>query len=477
MNSKSNSNTIVNLVTIIMLLLPSYSMAAVLPDFVPLVEAAAPAVVNISTEREVSQRQRQNNSFGFPGGEQLPELFRYFFEHQFPGQSPDNQPRRALPQSLGSGFIVSQDGYILTNQHVVKEADKIVVLLNDRRQMLAELIGIDESSDLALLKIDAQDLPFLQLADSSQLRVGEWVLAIGSPFGFDYSVTAGIVSAKGRSLDSEQYVPFIQTDVAINPGNSGGPLFNLAGEVVGINSQIYTRSGGFMGLSFAIPSNTAKVVMEQLRDSGVVKRGWLGVRIQEVNRDLAESFALDKASGVLVAEVMVDSPAEAAGIEVGDIITYFNDVEVQLSSRLPHLVGAVPPNQKAVVELVRDGKKLQLDVTIGLLPQQEQLAAADSRDDEPGLYSERLGLRVVVLDEEVRQQWRTRYGVMIKTVGDGVAAQLGLRPGDVITRLGGHTIETPEQFIKLVEQLPVARPIAMHIIREGMSSFVAFRLR
>ena len=477
MSNKSNSNMIVNLVTIIMLLLPSHSMATVLPDFVPLVEAAAPAVVNISTEREVSQRQRQNNSFGFPGGEQLPELFRYFFEHQFPDQSPDNQPRRALPQSLGSGFIVSQDGYILTNQHVVKEADKIVVLLNDRRQMLAELIGIDESSDLALLKIDAQDLPFLQLADSSQLRVGEWVLAIGSPFGFDYSVTAGIVSAKGRSLDSEQYVPFIQTDVAINPGNSGGPLFNLEGEVVGINSQIYTRSGGFMGLSFAIPSNTAKVVMEQLRDSGVVKRGWLGVRIQEVNRDLAESFALDKASGVLVAEVMADSPAEAAGIEVGDIITHFNDVEVQLSSRLPHLVGAVPPNQKAVVELVRDGKKLQLEVTIGLLPQQGQLAAADSRDDELGLYSERLGLRVVVLDEEVRQKWRTRYGVMIKTVGDGIAAQLGLRPGDVITRLGGHTIETPEQFIKLVEQLPVARPIAMHIIREGMSSFVAFRLR
>ncbi len=477
MKSKFNLDMVVNLVAISILLSSGYLIAATLPDFVPLVDKAAPAVVNISTERDRSQRQRQSSPFDFPGGDQLPDLFRHFFEHQFPDQSPGNRPRRAVPQSLGSGFIVSEDGYLLTNQHVVKDADKIIVLLNDRRQMIAELVGVDESSDLALLKIDAQNLPFLKLADSSQLQVGEWVLAIGSPFGFDYSVTAGIVSAKGRSLDSEQYVPFIQTDVAINPGNSGGPLFNLAGEVVGINSQIYTRSGGFMGLSFAIPSNTAKVVMEQLRNNGVVKRGWLGVRIQEVNRDLAESFELDKASGVLVAEVVSNSPAEAAGIEVGDIITHFNGTEVQLSSSLPHLVGAVPPNQRALIELVRDGKKLQLEVTIGLLPEQEQLAASSSDDNTPGLYTERLGLRVAVLDEKVRQQWRTRYGVMVQAVEEGVAAQLGLRPGDVITRLGGHAIETPDQFIQLVEQLPVGRPIAMHIIREGVPSFVAFRLR
>ncbi|MDX1811833.1 MAG: Do family serine endopeptidase, partial [Gammaproteobacteria bacterium] len=302
-----------------------------LPDFTDLVEKYGPAVVNISTIQNNSNHVKdeiKRRMPDLPEGSPFNDWFKHFFDDDggeggggFNGESPK-------AQSLGSGFIISNDGYILTNNHVIEDAEKIVVRLSDRRELDAELVGKDKRSDLAVLRIKADHLPVVKLGDSSKLKPGEWVLAIGSPFGFDYSVTAGIVSAKGRSLPRENYVPFIQTDVAINPGNSGGPLFNLDGQVVGINSQIYSRTGGYMGVSFAIPINVAMIVADQLKKNGEVKRGWLGVLIQDVTRDLAESFNMDKPHGALVARVLPDSPAEAAGFQAGDIVVEFNHQEM-----------------------------------------------------------------------------------------------------------------------------------------------------
>lgn len=302
---------------------------AELPDFTPLVEQASPAVVNISTRQKLPDRAMARGQLSIPDLEGLPPMFRDFLERSIPQvpRNPRGQQREA--QSLGSGFIISNDGYILTNNHVVADADEILVRLSDRSEHKAKLVGADPRSDVAVLKIEAKNLPTLKLGDSNKLKVGEWVLAIGSPFGFDHSVTAGIVSAKGRSLPNESYVPFIQTDVAINPGNSGGPLLNLQGEVVGINSQIFTRSGGFMGLSFAIPIDVALNVADQLKKAGKVSRGWLGVVIQEVNKDLAESFGLDKPSGALVAQLVEDGPAAKGGLQVGDVILSLNGRRAQ----------------------------------------------------------------------------------------------------------------------------------------------------
>ncbi len=444
-----------------------------LPDFTDLVDQSAPAVVNISTLRELPKRRSQQ-PFDMPGQGQIPDIFKHFFERQFPGLLDQNGHQPNTPQSLGSGFLVSEDGYILTNHHVIAEADEIIVRLNDRREMAAQLIGSDERSDLALLKIEADNLPYLTLADSDDLRVGEWVLAIGSPFGFDYSVTAGIVSAKGRSLQSDTYVPFIQTDVAINPGNSGGPLFNLAGEVVGINSQIYTRSGGFMGLSFAIPSNTAANIFAQLRDSGEVNRGWLGVHIQEVSKDLAESFGLDKAVGALVAEVVADSPAFEAGLQAGDIIIEVNGKDVITSGQVVHHVGAIPPGQQALFTVVRDGESQLIEVTIGSLADAEEKAKqlAQSQD----VYVERLGLRVLPLDEDLATEWRLSNGVIISEVDKETAAELDLRAGDVITSMANRRVVDPQQFADLAAALPTGRSIAVRIVRDGRSMFLAFRL-
>lgn len=306
-----------------------------LPDFTELVEDSSPAVVNISTEQLPSTAQGQSQLN--PNAKELNEFFRHFF-----GQQPlDKQPQRKQRNSLGSGFIISADGYVLTNNHVIDGADIIHVRLNDRREYEAKLVGTDKRTDLALLKIEAEDLPTVTIGDSDNMKPGQWVLAIGSPFGFDYTVTAGIVSALGRNLPSDNYVPFIQTDVAINPGNSGGPLFNLDGEVIGINSQIYTRSGGFMGVSFAIPSNLVMSVVEQLKNEGRVTRAWLGVIIQDVSSDLAESFGLDRPSGALVSRVIPDSPAQEAGLIDGDIILEFNNEIIEQSSELPYRVGGV----------------------------------------------------------------------------------------------------------------------------------------
>jgi serine protease Do len=459
-------------VLLLSLLWSSLARAGQLPDFTLLVEEASPAVVNISTSRVVSQRPA-GNQFDLPGQEQLPDIFKHFFERQFPQQKSPQQGQVPKAQSSGSGFLISEDGYILTNYHVVKDADKIVVALSDRREMEAQLVGSDPRSDLALLKIEADDLPFLTLADSDQLKVGEWVLAIGSPFGFDYSVTAGIVSAKGRSLRSETYVPFIQTDVAINPGNSGGPLFNLDGEVVGINSQIYTRSGGFMGLSFAIPSNTAIAVVAQLRATGEVARGWLGVQIQEVSQDLAESFGLDKAAGALIAQVFDNSPALAAGLQAGDVITQVDGHEIIMSAQVAHFIGAIAPEQSVVIQLVRGGESIKIDVVIGHLP--KTVAGVGGAVDQ-GEYVKRIGLRVTALSSEKAQEWRIRNGIEILEVDTGVAQELGLKSGDVITSMANQRVATVQQFVELAAALPAQRSISLRIVREGRPLFVAFRL-
>jgi serine protease Do len=459
-------------ILLLSLLWSSLARAGQLPDFTQLVEQASPAVVNISTTRIINQKPA-SSQFDLPNQEQLPDIFKHFFERQFPQQKSPQPGQMPKAQSSGSGFLISEDGYILTNFHVIKDADKIIVALSDRREMEAQLVGGDPRSDLALLKIAADDLPYLALADSDKLKVGEWVLAIGSPFGFDYSVTAGIVSAKGRSLRSETYVPFIQTDVAINPGNSGGPLFNLDGEVVGINSQIYTRSGGFMGLSFAIPSNTAIAVVAQLRENGEVARGWLGVQIQEVSQDLAESFGLDKAAGALVAQVLDNSPALAAGLLAGDVITQVDGNEVVMSAQVAHFIGAIPPEQSVVIQVVRNGESIEIEVVIGHLP---KIAAGKLSAIEQGKYVQRIGLRVAALSSEKAQQWSIRNGIDIIEVDAGVAQELGLQVGDVITSLANQRITSVQQFVELAAALPTQRSISLRIVREGRPLFVAFRL-
>lgn len=453
------------------------SASAQLPDFTELVQESSPAVVNISTTKK--QNSRFSNQ-DLPQG--VPDIFRHFFGvPQNPDSVPKNSPRgnpRGNGQeraSLGSGFIVSSDGYILTNNHVIDGADQIFVRLNDRREFEAQLIGSDPSSDLALLKVDAKKLPTVEVGNSEKLKVGEWVVAIGSPFGFDYSVTAGIVSAKGRSLPNENYVPFIQTDVAINPGNSGGPLFNLDGEVVGINSQIYTRSGGFMGLSFAIPMNVAMEVVDQLKESGTVTRGWLGVAIQEVDKELAESFGLKKAAGALVSQVVQHGPADEAGVKYGDIITQFNGKRVVLSSDLPHLVGRVRPGEKARIKVVRHGKTKTLTVKIGVLPQEGVAHNGSQRQQGQAQSVNRLGIDVMELSTNQRRQWDTD-GVIVKSVRQGAGANAGLVGGDVITMIYGEIIRDMADFQRVVKSLPKGRSVPMRIVRRGAPMFIPLRV-
>lgn len=439
--------------------------AAELPDFTELVETASPAVVNISTVRKAGVNPR---AFNGPELEQIPEFFRHFFGDQMPR-------RRGQPesQSMGSGFIVSKDGYILTNNHVVAGADEIFVRLSDRRQLSAELIGADAKSDLAVLKVTADNLPTLKLGSSANLQVGEWVLAIGSPFGFDYSVTAGIVSAKGRSLPNENYVPFIQTDVAINPGNSGGPLFNLDGEVIGINSQIFTRSGGFMGLSFAIPIDVAMNVVDQLKASGVVKRGWLGVLIQEVNKDLADSFNLEMPRGALVAQVMKGSPADQAGLQPGDVIIEFNDTKIGLSSELPHLVGRLEPGVEAEMEVVRQGKEMTFDVEVGELPGDDDVVAAKPTNV---ISKGKLNIEVRNLDEEEKSQLQVSGGVMVTRVLEGPGAEAGIRVNDVISSIDSKSVNSVEAFNDLVDALPKGESVPVLIIRGGGPAFIVLKV-
>jgi serine protease Do len=459
-----------------MLLVGQMSLVrAELPEFTELVEEASPAVVNISTRQNLPQREVAIQG-QMPDLEGLPPMFREFFERNIP-QVPRGPGggRQREAQSLGSGFIISDDGYVLTNNHVVADADEIIVRLSDRSELEAKLIGADPRTDVALLKVEGKGLPTVKLGKSQALKVGEWVLAIGSPFGFDHSVTAGIVSAKGRSLPNESYVPFIQTDVAINPGNSGGPLFNLDGEVVGINSQIFTRSGGFMGLSFAIPIDVAMDVANQLKSDGKVSRGWLGVVIQEVNKDLAESFGLDKPAGALVAQVLEGGPAAKGGLQVGDVILSLNGQPIIMSADLPHQVGALKPGNQVELEVVREGERKHIQLSIGALPEEgEELPMIGDSGVERS--SNRLGVSVVELTGEQKKALDLRGGVVIKEVQSGPAALIGLRPGDVITHLNNQAIDTAKTFAQVAKELPVNRSVSMRVLRQGRASFITFKL-
>ena len=439
------------------------------PDFTALVKKEAPAVVNIST---VTRRERSQQS----QLDQLPEMFRRFFdEFGGPGGPGGGPAPRSETESLGSGFIISSDGYVLTNYHVVGEADEIVVRLQDRRELDAELIGSDPQSDLALIKVDASDLPVVDIGSSDDLQVGEWVLAIGAPFGFDSSVTAGIVSAKGRSLPTDNYVPFIQTDVAINPGNSGGPLFNLNGQVVGINSQIVSRSGGYMGLSFAIPIDLAMDVADQLKETGEVSRGWLGVLIQEVDRDLAESFGLDKPMGALVAQVQSGSPAAEAGLQPGDVIIAFNGREIQRSAQLPKWVGALKAGTEAEMTVVRDGDEKTLEVTVGELPDNPQAGMAGQPDQDQG-ESDKLGLEVRAASAAELARVKADHGVVITGVQDGPAARAGLSSGDLLVSLNGKPVDSLDAYREIAADLPDEGTVPALVNRDGNARFVAIKL-
>lgn len=456
------------LVFTVLLSLNATVFAAGLPDFTKLVEDNSDAVVNISTT------QRVQNTRGFlPPGVDIPEnspygdLFKHFFG------APGQHPKFREAKSLGSGFVISEDGYILTNHHVVKNADEIIVRLQDRRELKAELIGSDERTDVALLKVDTKGLPVVQFGSSKDLKVGEWVFAIGSPFGFDSSVTAGIVSAKGRSLPNESYVPFIQTDVAINPGNSGGPLFNLDGEVVGINSQIYSRTGGFMGLSFAIPIDVAMNVADQLKKTGHVDRGWLGVRIQDVTRDLAESFGMDKPEGALVAQVVANSPAEKAGIKVGDVIIKFNGEGVINSSSLPPMVGSASLKKKSTVQLIRNNKTKTLSIKLESLPVDKVVSSLPNEPAKPDLV---LGMTVSELAKDVRKQLDISSGaVFVKSVEADPALKSGIKEGDIILQVGGTKIKNVKHFKKQVGKVAKGQSIAVLVNRNGNPIFLALK--
>ncbi len=458
----------------LLLLMISGQSSADFPDFTELVEQNHKSVVNISTSSATGTSDSGSNTMPEFDNSPFGEFFRKFLEQQqnAPG-APEAQEQQFDSDSLGSGFIISDDGFVLTNNHVIDGADEIIVRLHDRRQYVAELIGKDKRSDVAVLKIDATDLPAARIGQSSSLKVGEWVLAIGSPFGFDFSVTAGIVSATGRSLPRENYVPFIQTDVAINPGNSGGPLFNLAGEVVGINSQIYSRTGGFMGLSFSIPIEMAMDIADQLKETGTVSRGWLGVIIQEVTRELAESFSMRTAHGALISRILPDSPAADSDLKVGDIIVEFNGSYVDKSSALPPLVGQVRAGGTAKVDVIREGEMVTLDVLIGELPGAQELA--QNRSAPTSKVSNKLGIEVVPLDDETRANMESG-GVEVKAVASGPGKDAGIRVGDILTMIDNTHVENVDDFEKAMEAVESGSSIAVLVQREQGPIFIALTI-
>lgn len=452
-------------IMIMLLVLSGQSLVvnAGLPDFADLAEELLPSVVVINTVQKT-----KSHGGRVPNG-QVPDLFRYYFGEGF--QMPE-QKREAQ----GSGIILS-DGYILTNHHVVAGADEISIRLHDHRVLDAVLVGGDELSDLALLKVEDDDLNAVEIGDSDALRIGEWVMAIGTPFGFDHSVTSGIVSAKGRTLSRDNYVPFIQTDVAINPGNSGGPLFNLDGELVGINSQIYSRTGGFMGLSFAIPANIAMKVVKQLKDDGEVARGWLGVVIHDVNRNLARSLGLDKPTGAIVAKVLGSGPAGQGGIRVEDVILRFDGREIIDSSSLRNYVGAVTPGQTVDVVVSRAGKKEALEITLGSLPKAPyQASTMPSKGLSPQVGAV-LGLVVNTISAEKAAQWGVTGGVVVQKVLGGAAKEAGIRVGDVITNVANQPIENETGFVNVVKQQKKGKWVPILINRRGAPEFLAIEIR
>lgn len=476
------------LAALISLVAAAPALADGLPEFTHLVKQVSPAVVNISTTQRVEG--------GYSGGPDTQDrpfgdwLHRFFGNpgaggdrNDDDGASPPND--QAAPggnggsgnqgyyetSSLGSGFIISSDGYILTNYHVVKDADKIVVKLSDRREFPAKVLGHDALSDIALLKIKAKHLPVVKIGSDKDLEPGQWVLAIGSPYGFDHSVTAGIVSALRRSLSDEEYVPFIQTDVAINPGNSGGPLLNTKGEVVGINSQIYSRTGGYMGLSFAIPIDVAMNVVKELEAHGHVTRGWLGVVVQGVNLGLAKAFGLKSAQGALVSRVLPNSPAAKSGFQAGDVILKYNGVAVDNSGDLPPLVGRSKPGKDVQVDVWRNGTMKSLSVSVGRLPQN---GPPEPGSDQKAGAAGRLGLAVQDLDDQQRQQLDVdQGGVLVSSVTGGAAEDAGIQQGDVLLKIDGKPVKSKTQFGELVNALPAGKSVAILLERQQQPLFLA----
>lgn len=456
--------------------LVSLAHAVGLPDFTELVEKQGATVVNISTTQVIKGR-RGAQPFQFDGDEATQEFLRRFFPGQIPGHP--GAPQEFKSRSLGSGFIISADGHILTNAHVVDGADEVLVKLTDKREFKAKVLGADKRTDVALIKIEAGNLQVAKLGDSSKLKVGEWVIAIGSPFGFENTVTAGIVSAKGRSLAQENYVPFIQTDVAINPGNSGGPLFNMRGEVVGINSQIYSRSGGSMGLSFSIPIDLAMDIQTQLRAKGKVSRGRLGIGIQELNKELAESFKLDKSQGALVASVEKGAAADKAGIEVGDVILKFDGKPVAESADLPRMVGSTKPGSKVVVQVWRKGASRDLSVTVGEIPDDEgasRMAARGGKSAEPS--ANRLGLVLAVPSVEQKRALGIQHGLIVEEVRNG-GLRTELRAGDIILAMISKGVQTDikslAQFNELLQGGDKSATVTLLVRRGDSQTFITIK--
>ena len=445
------------------------AFAKELPDFTELAEKQGPTVVNISTTQTV---HGGGMMMPFPNVPEDDPFYEFFHHFAPPGGQGGGQDYKT--QSLGSGFIISSDGYILTNAHVVNQADEIIVKLTDRREFKAKVIGIDRRSDVALLKVNATGLPKVVLGDTSQLKVGEWVIAIGSPFGLENTVTAGIVSAKGRALPDENYVPFIQTDVAINPGNSGGPLFNMKGEVIGINSQIYSRSGGYMGLSFAIPIDVAMDVTNQLKASGKVTRGWLGIAIQEITQELADSFGMKNTNGALVAGIEKNSPAEKTGLETGDVILKFDGKPINVSSDLPRIVGATKPGKEVPVEILRKGSTRTLQLAVGEMPVDKEEAATPQRGPakaEPN----RIGLVLRELTPQQKKKLNGKTGLLV-TDAQGSAAQSGIRRGDVILAVNNSEVTTVDQFNKAIAAVPSGKSVALLVLRGDGTLYVAVKV-
>ncbi|MFZ0256054.1 MAG: DegQ family serine endoprotease [Gammaproteobacteria bacterium] len=451
-----------------LLQLPS-AVASDFPTFTELVKKNSPAVVNISTTQKIEARRTpeipENLFPDLPEGSPFGEFFKRFFE-----EGPSVPEERQM-QSLGSGFIISSDGYILTSTHVIKDADEIVVRLNDHREKPAEVVGTDERSDVALLKIDATDLPSVELGDSDDLQVGEWVLAIGSPFGLELTATQGIVSALGRNLPSDTYVPFIQTDVAVNPGNSGGPLFNTNGQVVGINAQIYTRTGGYMGLSFAIPIRVAMQVSDQLKTQGYVTRGWLGVVIQPVTQDLAQSFGLDRPRGALVTRIVPDSPAAKADLKTGDIILKYGTTPIERSGELPPLVGSTQIGTVVPLQILREGQIRDVKIEIEALVEDRPAVRAE------GEKTGHLNMVVAELPSDKREELDIGdRGILIKEVVEGPAADAGIGPGDILLMINGRDVTSVPQFVSLVKDIPQGKPVPVLVLRGENPLFLALTI-
>ena len=460
---------------------PVASPSASLPDFTDLVDKVGPAVVNIRT----TERAKMNGQSGLPPGMDDPEMqefFRRFFGVPVPRQQqPDTprgrrqgpqQPEEETPRGVGSGFIISPDGFVLTNAHVVEGADEVYVTLTDKREYKAKIIGSDKRSDVAVVKIEGSNLPRLNFGDSNKVRVGEWVIAIGSPFGLENTVTAGIISAKAR--DTGDYLPLIQTDVAVNPGNSGGPLINMRGEVIGINSQIYSRSGGYMGISFAVPIDEAMRVSEQLKTTGRVTRGRIGVQIGEVTKDVAESLGLPKAAGALVQRIEPGGPADKGGVEAGDIIVKFNGSPIEKSSDLPRLVGNTKPGARSSVTVWRKGAARDLNLTIAEMEPDNKVAKAEEKKPKPEQTANTLGLVVSDLTEAQKKELKVEGGAVVETA-EGAAARAGLRAGDLILRVNNTDVKDGKQFNAVVAKLEPKKTVLLLVRRGEASQFVTVK--